>query len=451
MCSNAPIPLAPPLYISSPFYIYCIYTFLLPALHSISKAIESEEFTTFRATFVSSNLSHFTYGDDSTENKLEYTQIHGDYETKVESLIVKNLPCKLEDLMEALPDYMEEKMDQTDNASGEAIKMLLEVSDFQQFRSMMMYEKQRVEEAVAAEANTAATSSSSSSSDSKGGVAFTTGGGDLNVTGTGDSVHEMMGLVSALSDASGEVEGWQNCLTLDWMKIDMMAVPVEKRKKKNDIYLRGVWTMNLSFDECCDMMFTFSPRRKTWDSNFSSVSFPYGGSFDDDEVVASTAITMGYLVNLVMFQDKNGTQLTTRNFRTWEKSGGSSGGGDSGGRKVTYAMVPWSLKSDSIDDKHPFLTLKTGTINTHPTDPSKCIMTTLEINGMGGMPKWGLNFMLKATAPGLMKGMEVKYRKAAKKEEGERGVGAASTEFRFGSRRAAEEKEEVEEGKDSRK
>ena len=36
-------------------------------------------------------------------------------------------------------------------------------------------------------------------------------------------------------------------------------------------------------------------------------------------------------------------------------------------------------------------------------------MTTLERNSMGGMPNWALHWMMKATAPNMMKGLESRY------------------------------------------
>lgn len=152
--------------------------------------------------------------------------------------------------------------------------------------------------------------------------------------------------------------------------------------------------------EACDMMFTMTPRRKKWDSNFTSASLPCGGSYLDDEVVLSAELNFGYLVNLVMFGNGKGTQLITRNVRRWNMP--TSGA-------VTYAMFPWDLKQNKIDANHALLSLKTGTIAPHPTNPAKIVMTTLEINNMGGMPKWALHWMMRAVAPSMMKGLETRY------------------------------------------
>ena len=76
---------------------------------------------------------------------------------------------------------------------------------------------------------------------------------------------------------------------------------------------------------------------------------------------------------------------------------------------MTYAMVPWDLKNNAVDTKHKLLSLKTGTIAPHPTIKGKCVMTTLEINGMGGMPTFALNFITRVTAPQMMRALESRY------------------------------------------
>jgi len=157
--------------------------------------------------------------------------------------------------------------------------------------------------------------------------------------------------------------------------------------------------MNLSVVQCCDMMFSLENRRSKWDSNFKTCEFPFGGSSHDDDVVTSTTIDMGYLVNLVMFGGKP-FELITRNVRQWNTPRTGA---------VTYALLPWKIDTNSVDMNHKLLTIKTGTISPHPVEKNKCVMTTLETNSMGGMPTWALHWMMRATAPSMMKGLESRY------------------------------------------
>ena len=41
------------------------------------------------------------------------------------------------------------------------------------------------------------------------------------------------------------------------------------------------------------------------------------------------------------------------------------------------AMVPWDLKSSGVDHNSSILTVKCNTMMPHPTQPDKCIITTL--------------------------------------------------------------------------
>ncbi len=76
---------------------------------------------------------------------------------------------------------------------------------------------------------------------------------------------------------------------------------------------------------------------------------------------------------------------------------------------VTTAMVPWDIKTQSIDHNNSILTVKCNTFKPHPSIPDKAVIISLEINKMGGMPKWALKIIMSSTAPGLMSGLEKRY------------------------------------------
>jgi len=214
-------------------------------------------------------------------------------------------------------------------------------------------------------------------------------------------VGDMMKKCAELSVANSLDEGWVNLLTNDWMRIDKKPVEDSKRKSKSEIYMRGVWTMNLSFVECCDMMFTFDgARRHKWDPNFAKIDFPNGGSSMDDDVVTSATINMGFLINLAMFGTSGPGTLDSRNYR-WLNHPVQGA--------VTYAMVPWNVKENKVDANNKLMTIKVGTIAPHPTMADKCIMTTLETNKFGGIPNWAMHFLTSVTAPSLMRGLESRY------------------------------------------
>ena len=403
------------------------------SLLEIEEVVKGAAFEKWRRDFVDKHKGEFDYAAE--ESKLVYTTIHREYEEGLEREIAKGMGAGFDmtAFQKALPDYLESPAGQNDEASNSAVRLLLEAGDFEQFKEMMCFEKRKEEEA--------AESKSSGADDMIGLSANSNQLAGLDVEG-------MMDMCASLSEAADSV-GWEEVLRNDWMAIHKMPVPADRRKSPKDIYLKGVWTMNLNMRESTDMMFTLNPRRKKWDSNFTSCTFPEGGKESDDDLVASAALSFGYvaaallpfflshanththcltlspgtgthnlspslpslpflryLVNSVMFGSGKGINLVTRNIRRWDFPTAGA---------VTYAMFPWNLEAKCIDANHKLLSLKTGTIAPHPTNKDKIVMTTLEINTMGGMPNWALHFMMRAVAPSMMKGLETRYIAACRK------------------------------------
>ena len=147
----------------------------------------------------------------------------------------------MSEFMAALPGYLEGAGRHNDRA-GRAIQLLLEASDFNQFRDMMMFTKKDLE---------MKRESKISGDDSVVANSKVTGNELASL-----DVGSMMEKCANLSTAASSEEGWTNCLKNNWMQIDKKNVEVEKRKNKNEIYLKGVWTMELSVAQCCDMMFS---------------------------------------------------------------------------------------------------------------------------------------------------------------------------------------------------
>ena len=294
------------------------------SLLSIEDIIRSENFESWRKRFVLKNVDHFTFDD---ENKIVYTDIHREYEDEIERLIIEGMPKSfdMKQFMIQLPDYLE-GAGKSEESIGKAVTTLLEVSDFIQFREMMLCTKRNMDEDEGKHSEDRLKDITISSSEA------------LDIASSA-TVQGMMVLCSNLAGAQDQEEGWTELLALPWMKISKKAVPENERKNKSEIYLRGVWTLSLTFVEACDMMFTLSKRRTNWDSSFSTCNFPFGGSAADDDVITSVPLNFGYLINLAMFGNSKGTTLNVRNFREWDKP--SSG-------CVTYAMVPWDLNENKV-------------------------------------------------------------------------------------------------------
>jgi len=192
---------------------------VVSTLLEVQSIIKSKDFENWRTNFVNSNLSVFSYED---ENKLIYTEIHKEYEKELERIIANGITSNLSDFMQALPAYLEGPGKNNETA-GNAITLLLEASDFIQFRDMMLFTKRQMDDRREAKI-----SGNDSVIDT-----LSASGQELSLL----NIDVMMDKCANLSIAA-ESDDWTNVLTNDWMKIDKKPVEVEKRKSKSEIYLK---------------------------------------------------------------------------------------------------------------------------------------------------------------------------------------------------------------------
>ena len=246
-----------------------IYEILL----SVQKIVQGPEFLSWQNSFIEEHLSTFEYGE---ENKLEYTQIFQQYEDGVEKQIVEGLAdgaARLPAFMEALPAYIQSDAGKKDETYG-AVTMLMQMSEFEEFKEMMMYKKKERDERAAC-------------TDDMLGNVNSSNGAVLSVDG-------LLAMCAALAVSGDSNEGWETCFRNSWLKIDRKEVEADVKTHKNEIYLRGVMTMNLSYTEALDMMLYFGERRKLWDKNYDGSELPLGGDiYDDDECVICSKLNFG--------------------------------------------------------------------------------------------------------------------------------------------------------------
>mmetsp|Transcript_61436 Transcript_61436/g.51963 ORF Transcript_61436/g.51963 Transcript_61436/m.51963 type:complete len:384 (-) Transcript_61436:297-1448(-) len=349
-----------------------VYDILL----QIEQIVQSPTFSTWQQGFINAHVDKFEFGD---ENKLEYTEIFQLYEDGVEQQIVGGLPdgeTKLGAFMEALPDYINSEAGKKEE-TGKAITMLMQMSEFQEFKEMMMYVRKDRDD------------KSASTGDLLGGTKASDGA-VLSVDG-------LLDRCATLATSGETEEGWVTCFQNDWLKIDKKEIEPEAKRHKNEIYLRGVMTMNMTYIEVLDMMLYFGERRKLWDKNYAGHEMPMGqDAYDDDEYIVKSALDFGTLMHMVGLP----RSLLVKWVRRWDspKLG-----------MCTTAMVPWDLEKQGVDHNNSILTIKCNTMMPHPTLAHKSIITTLETNKMGGMPKWALKMIMSSTAPSMMSGLEKRY------------------------------------------
>jgi hypothetical protein len=279
--------------------------------------------------------------------------------------------------MRSLPSYIEGP-GRTDEATGKAITLLLEVSDFKQFRDMMMFRRRELDD----------------HQDSKHAEEQLVGARVVVI----DDVEDMMEMCKEVA-AADDTPSWTNIMDLDWVRVDLRPVEPEKRRNKNDVYIRIVATMNLTFEENCDVMFNYTERRKAFDDRFDICGFVKDGGHAYDSIV-KLKVDFGYILNTLLF-GRQGTNVTVRFVKRWDQPFPGS---------VTYATVPWDAENDCYDKNHSILmSLETGVISPHPTLPGKSTRTILQISSMGAMPKWVLALTFRTFVPQMLRSMESKY------------------------------------------
>ena len=109
------------------------------ALVKMEACIRAEPFETWRKAFVEKHIDEFSFDD---ENKLVYTSIHTEYEEEIEKRVIAAMSADfdLADFMDSLPAFLEGEGGKSE-AIGKAATTLLQASDFQQFRDMMLFTK----------------------------------------------------------------------------------------------------------------------------------------------------------------------------------------------------------------------------------------------------------------------------------------------------------------------
>lgn len=98
------------------------------------------EFVQLQASFSDQYADQF---EDTDENKLEYTELFERYTTNIEDFLEQQMQLKLdsfsmERLCELLPDH-------EDEVPGDVMDILMQCSDFQEFKNFMLAHKQNAQ------------------------------------------------------------------------------------------------------------------------------------------------------------------------------------------------------------------------------------------------------------------------------------------------------------------
>uniref|UniRef100_A0A6U4NF14 Cilia- and flagella-associated protein 36 n=1 Tax=Hemiselmis andersenii TaxID=464988 RepID=A0A6U4NF14_HEMAN len=307
------------------------------ALQAIASAIDTDVFRVWRSKFVEENAGKFAYED---ENKLEYTQVFNEFVKGVESHLSEAFEkvdiAGLEEALEAgckVPDDAQE-----------AVRVLNEVADFQAFKDMMLFEKERMDRAALEPPSSAPSASPSL------------------------SVPAMDGLLEATARLMKASEGgvgdkWKCLASSDWYRFE--SLPAGDGKTE---FVRMEFELKLPFIECVDMQSSVDDRRPLWEPGAKSTEVVRGASVYDEDHITRNRLDMGFLFHLAGFPKT----LTLRIKKRYEAAT----------QTFTVAVAPWDMDKDTIDGKSA-MGLTVVTIRPHPTDPGKSLLAQWQQDPVG--------------------------------------------------------------------
>jgi hypothetical protein len=373
-------------------------------LKLLGETVRGQEFETWQRAFIREHAATFDLED---ENKLVYTDIHRSYQLGLEERF-HAVMCLLQvtlDEFEAAAIRPSQDSNDMEEAAEEALRLVLERSDFEAFKAAVILERQLLHEEEELDfAKEAAKSALASAL-----LAPLESNEDFRL----GSLHELFSAarfdidgIEGFADTGVKIivptdrTGWSSTVKEEWLKFEYGP--------SDDICggamrFRGAWLANLTADECRDMLLTYSDRRSMWDAHFKGSSLERGAHLDADDVVMTLKVDMGFFLHWAGLPQ----ELCFRRIR---RSNHPVPGA------TTVVALPWNAKSDCIDVGNWFLTWNVTVIQPHDTDTNKTLVTFFGKNCMGCLPSWVLRSALTVMPSRIAKGKNHKEEGTQKDE-----------------------------------
>ena len=207
-------------------------------MQELAQLIASDSFQKAQQEFFTKNCETF---DHEEENKLQYTEIHKNYETMVEAQMAEKLGIeKLTKIGEGIGEYIKESGQSAVQTKEvfDAIEVLTSLSDFNEFKQVMLAKK----EEMAAD-----------------------GGGDMKIINAGVlDVAEHMDRIEALAKDS-DTDDWNQLL-------DFEGLGAWSRKSEDgSTILRVQIQIDMKPRECFEMLTCISKERSSWQPEMNNV------------------------------------------------------------------------------------------------------------------------------------------------------------------------------------
>lgn len=355
---------------------------VVEALEILGAVVLGDDFANWSRQFCMEHCDAFEFDD---ENRFSYTDIHNSYMEEAEKKLVEGLPKSfdMDGFMPKLVAFMEnQKEGNEETGSNEnvlaAINTLSSLTDFSAFKDIMLLTKGEKMNA---------------------GMEQVT---HMEVKKTSATGEELPYFDMINEYSSSPNDKWKRTLDKPNLIVEKMAL---ENEKKGTMLMRVSYRATLSMDECTACMMDYSPERAKWDKMYkSSVTHKSemheGTNIPKDHILEMT-FKMPAMMKVSGIPNKFDLRIMTK--RDFPEKGA-----------LSWAMVPWDLKTNTVDANNKWLKGNMGTMKPHPENPDEVALTMLEQNSVSWMPNFAMNYFVKSQLIGLVERYK-KYKKKGKK------------------------------------
>lgn len=347
-------------------------------LVDIGNVVQEDAFVKWNSEFVDKNCDKFD--EQEEENKLEYTSLFEEYIEGVEKHIEEGMKGKssdfsMEQLMEALPEFVKAPDSAPNMHSAKAVDLLMGLAEFQTFKSAMILAKKDKHQ----------------SASDVGKQVF----GKDSTKGAADGT-DLETLLTENEEKFAGTEGWSRIVDKGWLVLEKKADPTSTKKYGN--LSRIAITLDLDVEDARTIYMDFSERRKGWDKNMKSCTvhktYPGRGM----NRVITMKVDHPYLIKLMGIPDSFTLRILER--VDFPNKG-----------DFTYVIAPWDLEKDAVDHANKWLNSKSGILRPHPTEPGKTISINNDSNNLGWMPEWISKTLVNTLLPRQVVSLVDSYKK----------------------------------------
>ena len=342
---------------------------MLDAIHDtltdIASLVESPSFRDEQEHFYRRFAHEFDAGDNSTENKLAYTQIHNDYVHMVEESIKAAVgPDRLSEVEAGLERYIESQAYPKSEAIAQTLEILTSMADYEHFKQTMLMKKSEVEYG--------------------GGAADFGKASVVDLEGSLDLCQELMGAASL-------AEGWK--LIVDEAELTCWTKPGSGK----DTFMRMRIVMDIDAPGAVEMVTNFTSDSIAWRSNISWIEAVK--DYGPDDLIVRMGLKMPWVLKYMMsLPDEMCMRIVLR--RDFPNVG-----------DVSYCVVPFDLEQNVALSEWGPMKIKTGVISADPENPNRAVVYTLDAANLSMMPSWGMAWMLKAVIKKQFGAMLTEFKK----------------------------------------